>query len=196
MRHFKYLKNLGEVQATQVVATLVDGMQGHANLDDSLDVTYLPILLGCWSCYKWYMALLGYIVRTTAMGAFIVSGEDNKEVDAGEYCSFPTYFNLWKRDFPELKVSWPMEDICKDCYAFANCHRYLTNHTMVHNDDDGNGDVNSNGKSDGNGKGNGDGKCSNDRRSNDGKNNDGSNIISNVGVRPMRNIDLNHLEVA
>ncbi len=46
MRHFKYLKNLGEVQATQVVATLVDGMQGHANHDDSLDVTYLPISLG------------------------------------------------------------------------------------------------------------------------------------------------------
>ncbi len=45
MRHFEYLKNLGEVQATQVVATLVDGMQGHANHDNSLDVTYLPY---CW----------------------------------------------------------------------------------------------------------------------------------------------------
>jgi hypothetical protein len=45
MRHFEYLKNLGEVQATQVVATLVDGMQGHTNCNYSLDVTYLPILL-------------------------------------------------------------------------------------------------------------------------------------------------------
>ncbi len=26
MRHLEYLKNLGEVRATQVVATLVDGM--------------------------------------------------------------------------------------------------------------------------------------------------------------------------
>ncbi len=74
MRHFEYLKNLGEVQSTRVVATLVDGIQGHANCDDSLDVTYLPILLGYSSCYKRYMALLGYIVQTTAMGAFIVTG--------------------------------------------------------------------------------------------------------------------------
>jgi hypothetical protein len=123
MRHFKYLKNLGEVRSTRVVATLVNGMQGHANCDNSLDVTYLPILLGYRSCYKRHMALLGYVVRTTAMGAFIVMGEEGKEVDAGEYCSFPTYFNLWKHDIPELKVSRPVEDICKDCYTFANCHR-------------------------------------------------------------------------
>jgi hypothetical protein len=45
------------------------------------------------------------------MGAFIVTGEDRKTVDASEYCSFPTYFYLWKRDFPDLKVSRPVEDI-------------------------------------------------------------------------------------
>jgi hypothetical protein len=49
-------------------------MQGHANCNDSLDVTYLPILLGYWSCYKQYMALLGYVVRTMTIGAFIVMG--------------------------------------------------------------------------------------------------------------------------
>ncbi len=180
MRHFEYLKNLGEVRATLVVASLVDGMQGHANSDDSLEVTYLPILLGYWSCYKRYMALLEYVVRTTAMGAFIVTGEDSKEGDAGEYCSFPTYFNLWKRDFPDLKVSRPVEDICKDCYAFANHHRY-PNHTMGHDDDDGNGDGNSNG----------DGE-----RSSEGSNNDGSNNFSDVGVCPMGNADLNCPEAA
>ncbi len=57
------------------------------------------------------MTSLGYVVRTMAMGAFIVTGEDRKTVDASEYCSFPTYFYLWKRDFPDLKVSRPVEDI-------------------------------------------------------------------------------------
>ncbi len=152
IRHFEYLKNLGEVQATWIVATLVNEMQGHANCNNSLDVTYLPILLGYWSCYKQYMALLGYIVQTMAMGAITVTGEDGKEVDAGEYCSFPTYFDLWKRDFPDLKVSRPVEDICMDYYAFANHHRYLANHTMGCDDDDGDG--------------NGNGKRSNDRHSN------------------------------
>jgi hypothetical protein len=144
---------------------MVDGMQGHANHDGSLDVTYLPILLKYWSCYKWYMALLWYVVRTLEMRAFIVTRGDGKEVDAGEYCSFPTYFNLWKRDIPDLKVSRPVENICKDCYAFANSHRYLANHTMVHDDDDGDGNGNGNSK--------GEGKSSNDGCSNDGNNDDG-----------------------
>ncbi len=73
MRHFEYLKNLGEVRATRVVAKLVDGMQGHANCHDSVNMTYLPISMGYWSCYKRCMALLGYAVLTTEMGAFIVT---------------------------------------------------------------------------------------------------------------------------
>jgi hypothetical protein len=114
------------------------------------------------------------------MGAFIVTGEDGKEVDAGEYCFFPTYFNLWKHDFLDLKVSWLVEDIYKGCYAFANRHRYLANHTMGCNDDDGNGDGDGNGDVDGEGE-----------HSNDGDNNDGSNNLSDVGVHPIRNVDLN-----
>ncbi len=44
--HFEYLQNLGEVRATRVVATLVNGMGGHVNRDDNIDVTYLPISMG------------------------------------------------------------------------------------------------------------------------------------------------------
>jgi hypothetical protein len=74
MRHFEYLKNLGEVRATQVAATLGNGMQCHANCNDSINVTYLPISMGHWSCNKRYMALLRYAVQTTEIGAFIVTG--------------------------------------------------------------------------------------------------------------------------
>jgi hypothetical protein len=109
------------------------------------------------------------------MRAYIVMGEDGKEVDAGEYCSFPTYFNLWKRDFPDLKVSWLVEDICKDCYAFANHHRYLANHTMGRDDDDGNG----------NGNDSSNRERSSDRHSNEGSNDDGRNDFSDVGVCTM-----------
>ena len=41
----KYLLGLGEVHATQAVATLVDGASGHTNRNDTVDV-YLPILMG------------------------------------------------------------------------------------------------------------------------------------------------------
>jgi hypothetical protein len=130
LHHFEYLQNLGEVRGTQVVATLVDGMCGHANRDDNIDVTYLPISMGYRSCYKRYMKALGYDVRTTAMGGFVVTADyEGKEVDPGAYVTFPTYLNLWKRDFKGLKVSRPVEDICKDCYVFANRHRHLAHHT-------------------------------------------------------------------
>ncbi len=67
----------------------------------------------------------------TALGGFVVTAEDEgKEVDPSEYVTFPTYFNMWKRDYKTLKVSRPVEDICKDCYVFANRHRHLANHTM------------------------------------------------------------------
>ncbi len=115
-----------------------------------------------------------------------MTGDDFNEVDAGEYCSFPTYFNLWKRDFPDLKVSQPVEDICKDCYAFANHHRYVANYKMGCNDDDGD--------SDGNNSSNG--ERSSDGRSNEGSNDDGSNNFSDVGVRTMSNADLHCPEAA
>jgi hypothetical protein len=83
-----------------------------------------------------------------------------------------------------------VEDIYKDCYAFANRHRYLANHTMGCNNDDGDGEGNDN-----NG-GNGEDERSNDGRSNDGSNNDGSNNFSDVGVCPIRNTDLNGSDAA
>jgi len=92
LHHFEYLKNHGEVQATRVVATLVEGMGGHANRDNNIDVIYLPILMGYRSCYKRYMKALEYDVRTTAMGGFVVTADDEgKEVDPGAYVTFPTY---------------------------------------------------------------------------------------------------------
>jgi hypothetical protein len=150
VNHFEYLKNLGEVRATRVVATLVDGMGGHVNRDDDINVIYLPISMGYRSCYKRYMKSIGYNIQTTALGGFIVtSDEEGKEVDPSDFVTFPTYFNMWKKDYKDLKVSRPVEDICKDCYVFANRHRHLANHAMrqdIQNDfgddDDDNGNNN------------------------------------------------------
>ena len=52
LAHLDYLLNLGEVCATCVVATLVDGMLGNANREDTIDQVFLPISMGYRSCYK------------------------------------------------------------------------------------------------------------------------------------------------
>jgi hypothetical protein len=113
-------------------------MQGHVSCIDASNVTFLPILMGYRSCYKCYMKLLGYNVRRMGTGKLIVEREDGNEVDSGEFVTFPTYFYKWKRDFPNLKVSRQVEDICLYCYAFANCHRYLANCSYGGRNDGGN----------------------------------------------------------
>ena len=133
MRHFEYLLELGEVQATQTVSTLVNGVQGHANCDNDDEAIFLPRYMGYRNCYKRYMASLGYNVRTTGLGITIVEPrEDGEPEDPSEYVSFPTCFYKWKKHFPQLRVSKPVEDICQYCYAFFNRHRYLSNRAIQH----------------------------------------------------------------
>ena len=45
-----------------------------------------------------------------------------------------------KQQYPHLKVSRPVEDICQYCYAFCNRHRYLANHSLFGVCSDGNED--------------------------------------------------------
>ncbi len=73
--------NLGEVRATQVVATLVDGVLGCENRGDTIDNMYLLISMGYHNYYIQYMAGLGYHVKSNAKGAVIIEGVDGKEVD-------------------------------------------------------------------------------------------------------------------
>ena len=93
VQHFEYLKNLGEVRATQVVSTLVDGMIQHHNCKDETtasEVTYLPLSLGYRPAYRRYMASMGYRATTTEMDAFMISRDDGGEIDPGEYVSYTT----------------------------------------------------------------------------------------------------------
>ncbi len=71
------------------------------------------------------MASLGYDVETTATGTFRIKKEDGSAINIGEFVSYPTYFNKWKRDYPNLKVSRPVEDICNLCYTFVHWTKYF-----------------------------------------------------------------------
>ena len=128
MHHFEYLKNLGEVRATRVVSTLVDGMIQVRNREDekaAAEVTYLPISMGYRQCYRRYMASLGYTAETDGAGAWSVTRDDGGPIDSGEYVSYTTYYAKWLRDYPNLKVSRPVQDICNHCYVFAQSPQVL-----------------------------------------------------------------------
>ena len=131
LAHLDLLLNLGEVCATRVVSTLVDGMQGHANRKGTIAHVYLPILMGYRSCCKPYMLLLGLHTRCAPDGAIIVDGVDSGKPSDHGYVSFSAYYHKWRTAYPQLKVSRPAEDICRYCSVFANRHRYLANHSAV-----------------------------------------------------------------
>jgi hypothetical protein len=111
--HFDIMMNLGEVRATRVVATMVDGVAGRANRDDTTEMVFLPISMGYRNCYKRYMAGNGYKVRSNQKGAIIVeAGAEGGEREGKEsIVSIATYFNFWKREYPHLKICRPAEDI-------------------------------------------------------------------------------------
>ena len=47
------------------------------------------------------------------------------------YVSLGTFKNIWEREYPWLKVSGMSEDICSDCFMFANRHKFLADHSAA-----------------------------------------------------------------
>jgi hypothetical protein len=74
------------------------------------------------------MASLGYSTETMASGAFQIRKEDGSAVDTSEFISFPTYHSKWKCDYPNLKVSRPVKDICNVCYPFAHRQKFFSDY--------------------------------------------------------------------
>ena len=45
-----------------------------------------------------------------------------------------TYYIIWQRDYPRLKVSPPSEDLCDLCTKYANRHKFLAKHKTLGSD--------------------------------------------------------------
>ena len=74
------------------MATPVDGIQGQTNRKDTVEMVYLPIIMGYQNCCKQYMASLDRHVRCKPDVAVIVEGKlgSSKPVDEG-YVPSSTY---------------------------------------------------------------------------------------------------------
>jgi hypothetical protein len=84
-----------------------------------------------------------------------------------------------KRDFKNLKVSRPAEDICKDCYVFVNRHRHLAHHSTTTRRHDGDDVLRSDSSSSG-----------------DDSEDDDDDDVADLGVGRTMNVDLNLAEAA
>ena len=128
MDHFHELTKLGEVQATWVVATLVDGADGAGNHNNNKQDIYFPTSDGYRPCYYCYIKSLGYSAKPNASGVVAVTWDGGDMADAQTYVSLSTYVTIWCHHYTHLKESHPTEDICEMCYPFAKRHHHLAVH--------------------------------------------------------------------
>ena len=80
------------------------------------------------------MSSIGFKTQCKPNGTIVIDGLDKmddskKKPSKLGYVSSNRYCNNWTKNFPQLKVSRPAEDICQYCFVFANRHRYFANHT-------------------------------------------------------------------
>lgn len=130
---FEELEGLGETRATRTVETMTsEGVVGHANRDEQsgIENIYLPQSLGIRPCYYRYMSSIGYDVELTDdAGKYRVKPATSWTGAADKpYVSLCTFYRIWQRDYPHLKISKPVEDICLLCFQFAHRHKSLANH--------------------------------------------------------------------
>lgn len=144
--HFDKLCSLGEVRATRVMATLVDGGRVLTNRGNEADADkniYLPTSDGYRPCYRQFMLDRGYKTTTADNGKITLKWIQKEcepvvlESDCPKIVCLRTYMNMWKRKYPYLKASRPVEDTCGDCYRFAMRHKYLSMHRNPSNNSHG-----------------------------------------------------------
>jgi len=116
------------VRATRAVAKLVrDEERVMVNRDDDEDdVRYLPPHMGLCPLYARYMKKLDY--RLVPLGNGNTTPEWRGNGVPRKYFSLTTFRNIWEREYSWLKVSGRAEDICSECFMFANRHKFLADH--------------------------------------------------------------------
>ena len=130
--HFSILLTLGEVRPTKLVSTLVDGRNSREARDDDPEEgnIYLPQSDGIHPCYYRYMEDVGYKCKPLHNGTLQIKPND-EDAHQDPYVCLQTYYSIWQRDYPQLKVSPASEYICDLCCKFANRHHYLAKHKTL-----------------------------------------------------------------
>mmetsp|Transcript_30326 Transcript_30326/g.63364 ORF Transcript_30326/g.63364 Transcript_30326/m.63364 type:complete len:379 (-) Transcript_30326:274-1410(-) len=124
--HFNELLKLGEDRPTRLISAKVDGTMQRVTRDNEDDSVYLPKSDGFRPCYYRYMSDCGYKCEPQNNGTVTVMPiEGDNQLP---HVVLQTYYNIWQRDYPKLKVSKLAEDICDLCTKFANRHAFLANH--------------------------------------------------------------------
>lgn len=133
---FTELEKMGETRATRTVEEMVGGeVVGHGNRDNDENNVFLPITFGYRPCFSRYMEGIGWKVIGQDNGNYTVERID-ETVPELKYVSLSAFYRIWHRDYPHIKVSRPIEDICDQCFIFSQRYKFLSSRKRKYDDAD------------------------------------------------------------
>jgi hypothetical protein len=99
---------------------------GLETRDDDVDLLELPSYLSARRLYIRYCAEMGWKVELkNAKGGYEMKRMENFEEDnTYEPCCWKTFMTFWKHHYPKIVICKPREDICNECYCYANSFRF------------------------------------------------------------------------
>jgi hypothetical protein len=121
---FEETKKFAGPRATGIVRDLVRDRVEVALRDDDTELLELPTCYTKRNMYQQYTIEQGWVFKLDSKGKVISKTPADEELE--EPASWPTFLNFWKTHYPKLVVPRPSEDICNECFLYANRHKYST----------------------------------------------------------------------
>jgi hypothetical protein len=116
VEHFEDLRK----EAGPIATRFVREKTGQTTTrDDNEKGEYLPTTFSKRQCYYNYCASRGVMVTANNKGTLSVE----RQPAALPIPSWTSYRSFWNKEYPDLRVSRPTEDICSYCYQFQNTFR-------------------------------------------------------------------------
>jgi hypothetical protein len=124
-RYFEELLLLAQPRETLVIRSLVRDMVVTELREDDQDIVELPSHMTKRSLYDRLLLQVGWKYTYDSKGRIIhqqeVEGTEQQKAPA--WSSFRRY---WAKHHPKLFIAGAREDVCNQCYIFANRHRYAS----------------------------------------------------------------------
>ena len=117
---FKDMMDLAYPRATKFVRSLTS----FDTRDDDTEVLELPSSFSKRQLFGRYAKGLGYLVVTSEKKTQELKKDPEAEDDdVSEPTSWASFHRFWKKNYPKLVLPKPREDICGECFLFANTFR-------------------------------------------------------------------------
>jgi hypothetical protein len=110
-------------RATMIVRDFVRGEVQLELRNEDVDVRELPSHFTRKGMYNQLVQELGWKFHYDKKGR-IIRKEPIADTEQQKTPSWFMFYNFWKRNYPKLVVATAREDVCNQCFIYANQHKY------------------------------------------------------------------------